>query len=408
MALFSSNRRDAVPGSIGLQLDRASISSVACFLATRFAITTIFLLLMAWGAGLYLEKTRGDQPLHQRVIGVKLDPAKYDILFVGDSRTYCGIHPEYLDPLLGTRSINLASFAHWFPTQFAMIRDLGPSLSGRTVVWTIGHQNFTAINIQPVYPVKIGHAVDIVRMGLNMTGLANSLLQSYTLTRGVAEKTQLLGDLQSLLQIPAPPAKVEPRKGNTPAVGAFVSTVSQDKAQQSATNLGRALKHDPTVASFSPVYDSGAVTSVVIYHHAGGYERVEIDQDYFRWQQKRITPKPMTNEAAAHYVFEADHRMLKLFDVMLDEFKRSGAKLIVNEIEEAGFMYAHPKIRAAARLFMQTEIRRRVEAAGFTYVRADLDRLEDADFFDYNHLNSRGIAKYSPMLAELLKPSLAH
>ena len=41
----------------------------------------------------------------------------YDLVFLGDSRTYCGVHAERIDALLGTNSINLAAFSNWLPTQ---------------------------------------------------------------------------------------------------------------------------------------------------------------------------------------------------------------------------------------------------------------------------------------------------
>jgi hypothetical protein len=387
-----------------VQMDEASASGLFRFLATRLAVTGLFLLLMALVAGIYLDRSEGSQTLRHRVMDYAAKPDRYDLVFIGDSRTYCGIHPEYLDPLLGTRSVNIANFAHWFPTQFAMERDLGPSLRGRTVVWTIGHQNFTPINLQPVYPLRLDTAWDLVRLGLTMPGLADTFLQSFTVTRVFSERSKLKAQLQGLLQVPAAPARAGTAR---PPPDAYVSALSRDQAQAAAASLRFTLKDDPTVASVSDVYDAGALTSLVIYRKGGGYERVEIDHAYFRWQQQRAAPRRMTDAAAAAYSFQADPRMLELFQLMLDDFRRNGVKLIVNEIEEAGFMYPHPAVRAAARRFMQTEVRRRVEAAGFTYVRADLDLLTDSDFFDYNHLNRSGIAKYSPMLAKLLKPIVA-
>ena len=61
---------------------------------------------------------------------------------------------------------------------------------------------------------------------------------------------------------------------------------------------------------------------------------------------------------------------------------------------------------AAWRALMREQVRPEVERRGFVYLRADLDRLDDADYFDHNHLNSRGIATYSRLLAPLLAPLL--
>ena len=170
-------------------------------------MAALFLVLLAWGAGVYLDAVEGSQTLRHRVMDYAANPDRYDLVFIGDSRTYCGIHPEYLDPLLGTRSVNIANFAHWFPTQFAMERDLGASLRGRTVVWTVGHQNFTPINLQPVYPLRLDAAWDLVRLGLTMPGLGDTFLQSFTVTRVFSERRKLQAQLQALLQVPAPPTR---------------------------------------------------------------------------------------------------------------------------------------------------------------------------------------------------------
>jgi hypothetical protein len=51
-------------------------------------------------------------------------------------------------------------------------------------------------------------------------------------------------------------------------------------------------------------------------------------------------------------------------------------------------------------------VRPKVESRGFPYVTTDLERLQNDDYFDYNHLNSNGIEKYAPMLAAALRPLL--
>jgi hypothetical protein len=48
-----------------------------------------------------------------------------------------------------------------------------------------------------------------------------------------------------------------------------------------------------------------------------------------------------------------------------------------------------------------------VEGHGLRYVRADFNRYADSDYFDYNHLNSRGIEKYTSELAALLRPHMS-
>jgi hypothetical protein len=48
----------------------------------------------------------------------------------------------------------------------------------------------------------------------------------------------------------------------------------------------------------------------------------------------------------------------------------------------------------------------RAEARGFAYVRPDFESLPSEDYFDYNHLNSIGVEKFSEILAPLLAAKL--
>jgi hypothetical protein len=51
-------------------------------------------------------------------------------------------------------------------------------------------------------------------------------------------------------------------------------------------------------------------------------------------------------------------------------------------------------------------VRAVVEARGIPYVRVDWDAFSDADYFDAYHLNSRGIARFTPMFAAAVAPAL--
>ena len=79
-------------------------------------------------------------------------------------------------------------------------------------------------------------------------------------------------------------------------------------------------------------------------------------------------------------------RYWRLFEESLAVLARSGARVVVNEMEEAGYVYGHPIIREKWRQFMRERVQPIVEAHGFRYVRADFNRYADADYFDYNHL----------------------
>lgn len=383
-------------------------TSLARALFRQVAGVAIFLLIFAYAIGLYLERNVSDHQMRHRVWKYQANAAAYDLLLIGDSRTYCGIHPEYIDPLLGTRSLNLATFTHWFPTQYAMVRELGESMRGKRVLWTIGHQNFQPFKIQMAYPVTADVAVDLVEMGVKPAGLLDVVLRSHTSLLVFSERDWLRRRLEARLGIPAPSAAKSRRtSASSPAeTPKYAPALSRDQLKAAETEAWKKFGRDPTVASIETLLNGDDPTSVVLFRKGGGYERVELDPDYFRWQQRQVTPKRMSNEEAARFEFTADAGQLVLFDRLLEEYRKHGVLLTVNEVEEAGFMYPHPLVREKTRKYMRDVIQPRVEAAGFRYVRADLDRLNDDDFFDYNHLNSQGIAKYAVMLSDVLRPVL--
>ena len=86
---------------------------------------------------------------------------------------------------------------------------------------------------------------------------------------------------------------------------------------------------------------------------------------------------------------------------MLNILAETHVRLIVNELRDAPYLYVDKAAREAGASFMRDRVAREVERRGFTYVRLDSD-LEDDDYFDYNHLNSKGIAKYSPLIADVI------
>src|ERR1700685_2756878 len=72
-----------------------------------------------WYAGLFYPRSTpspgGANGISDRVPWYLKHRAEFNLIFLGDSRTYCGVHTGLIDPHLGTRGINLAQFSHWFP-----------------------------------------------------------------------------------------------------------------------------------------------------------------------------------------------------------------------------------------------------------------------------------------------------
>ena len=110
--------------------------------------------------------------------------------------------------------------------------------------------------------------------------------------------------------------------------------------------------------------------------------------------------------ASASMPAAAESRYRQLFEDMLDQFASAQVKLVVLEVEEAPYTYRHPAIRRAWRDFMRRNVEPLVTARGFKYVRTDWDAFDDADYFDFNHLNSRGASRYTEQLVAALGPLL--
>jgi hypothetical protein len=352
--------------------------------------------------------------------------SEYDLVFLGDSRTYCGIHPELIDLELGTRSINLSGFAHWLPTQYPQLIDVARMARPETtLVWSIGHQNFfPSTGIARKYPIDPVLALRFLAWGVPSQGLWDDV---FYLTPGL-QPLALRGDwrarftrwLSSPLQFPrlpsfvrksqARPADDAPVSPITPTDGADGSSMAEAARIQNdygpqAAALVEHYGHDQNVNQVETMRDGTQPTSVALYMKGGGFYLIELDTEHFRSRQHAM---PVTDEAAQATILPAPHPAYwRLFEESLAVLALSGVRVVVNEMEEAGYVYGHPIIREKWRQFMRERVQPIVEAHGFRYVRADFNRYLDADYFDYNHLNSRGIAKYTPELSALLRPHLS-
>ncbi len=107
-------------------------------------------------------------------------PEDYGVVFFGDSRTFCAFHPDLLEGHLGTPSYNLSFWANWLPTQYAYIDDVAPHIAPGTVfVWSLGHVNFAAGKIRPVYPVGWPRLRKMLETGFDFADLRENLF-AYT------------------------------------------------------------------------------------------------------------------------------------------------------------------------------------------------------------------------------------
>ena len=318
----------------------------------------------------------------------------YNLVFIGDSKTYCGIHPELLDPLLGTRSLNLAIMAHWFPTQLPLVQDIAPLIpKGTTVVWSLGHVNFVhSTGVGRVYPVGINNALRYLAWGIPNTGIMDNVFYYNPALYFLSQREEIRRDLANSQERPLDLSVLGATRARAASNESETFPVSDDDVRREKETFEK----DPDVFAVVVVKDEGKPTSLTVYFQRGSYYRVELDRAYFRRKQQMITGR-FDNP-------QIDKPLWYIFEEILRTFKANGVNVIVNELEETPFMYGGNQ--AKFRKFMQETVQKKVEEYGFPYIRVDFDKLTDEDYFDYNHLNSLGAKTFTPMLAEQLRPHL--
>jgi hypothetical protein len=196
----------------------------------------------------------GTNPLINRLAWYESHLNDYNLIILGDSRTYCGVHAELLDPMLGTSSLNLASFAHWFPTQLAFVRDIAPSTR---VLWSIGSVNFhTPGPVQRIYPVGIRSALRYLRWGLSPQGLADNVFYYNSALHFISQRGDLRKSLGEFMGRPLLPM-------TKPAVRSMTARV------QERIELKEQYEKDPNVAAVVAVTEDGKVNSLAVYFQRG-------------------------------------------------------------------------------------------------------------------------------------------
>lgn len=305
----------------------------------------------------------------------------YDLLFLGDSRTFCGLHPELIDPLLGTRSFNLSHWANWLPTQFPLIQTIAARIpKGTTVVYSIGMNNFARLTIHDTYPIGLSNVPRYLALGIGTTELADNVLAFNPLTYLYAKRAAVREHVQALLSSP------------------LRRTVAQAPPVAAPADPGTAFRARPGVLRVEVQAPEGEPVAVSQFMAGGGYLLEELDPAHFRSRQVR-TGLPAT-------AYAVDQTRWALFVAVLDLLRGQGLRVVVNVFEEAPYRYADAADRERERSLLDGRVRNEVLAHGFLYLRTNLDELTDADYFDYNHLNTRGAAKLAAQLAQALAPHL--
>ncbi|HEX5051261.1 MAG TPA: hypothetical protein VFZ65_05780 [Planctomycetota bacterium] len=362
-----------------------------------------FAALWVYHAREYERQAPNVAGLCHRLAWYREHRSEFDLLWLGDSRTYCAMDPVVHDPLLGRRSLNMAIWAMWFPEQWAFIEDLLPEVPrGTAICWSIGHQNFirTPNVLGTQYPLGLSRVVRYMLFGYDWANVRGNLYHYAAALELPRRAAVWHDDIDRMLAMPCVEPPALPEAPDPPGLGAL---------RERANALLAQVVADPTTLQAQILTDGGRPTSVEALTTLGSYRRFELDPDFFRRKQAEMVKArgPASGGAsAAVEVFEPDPLLWATFERMLDLLAASGSKVIVNELEEAPHTYASDQAKDADRRFMRDRVRAAVEARGLVYVRADFDRLSDEDYFDYNHLNTTGTARYAVLLAEVLRPQL--
>ncbi len=232
------------------------------------------------------------------------------------------------------------------------------------------------------------NVLDYLRLGYSLDSLRDNLVFHNPFTTVLGWMPQLQQTLETQLDRPLGDPTNEP---------------STDPGLSAATRM--AIDH-PGVARWELRTERGQPTSVELYKDNGAYGRVEIDREFFRQKQRENAAELVEQARGEPAEYAPAPEYWALFLETLELFRQYDVKLVVNEIEEAPYVYLNGERRDRFRRFMREVVEPQVTARGGSYIRVDFEQLSDADYFDYNHLNTRGVAKFSGLLIERLRPTL--
>lgn len=342
---------------------------------------------------------------------------KYDLLFLGDSRTYCAVQPELIDKTLGTTSFNLAHWTNWLPTQYPLVRDLAMQIPKKTtVVLLVGHNNFQESKIFDKYPIGIFNIKEYFDIGFSFWSLYDNLASFNPLLHFFSKRANIRKLLFRTFDISLLHAATDYTTTYNSFLHFFTTKANVRKLLlrnfdnsllHATTNCTTSYQYEeyakrPAVVRVQPVKAEGIIRSLALHKNNGGYERIELDEEFFRSKQQLDPNKPLSVPPQYY-----DARYIQLFKKILSSFKSAGTKLLVVEIEEAPYRYGSSANRETWRTHLRNTIQKDVEANGYPYITLPWDNIPDAGYFDYNHLNSKGIALFTPMITKALAPYLS-
>lgn len=357
------------------------IFSLLCVIAISFVLWTTY----EW----VLQKRHlGSAQISFKAQYLKENIDQFNMVFLGDSRTFCAIQPDLMDVRLQTKSFNMAHWSNWFPTQYAYLNDaLNYLPEGMTVVWSIGHQNFRKSKINEVYPIQWSEMPYLISQGFELSEMVQARLSFDPLFAVIGRRQTIYDKVQNILKRPFYASRTQSKQAHS------------KKASIKASHDLTKWTQGPLIGYINPWYDDqGNLASVAQYKTNGAYLRTELIPKYYREQQHNRTSARTT--IPAFVPFEGSWN---LYVKMLDMMKAKKLHVIINIFEEAPHTYASTKQKEVYRYFMTGPVKDEALKRGFRFINVGFDQIGDENYFDYNHLNSKGVSTFTGLFVEQMK-----
>lgn len=380
------------------------INSVPKRIIAYGAIVFSGIVLMSYIAWQFYYAAQEERSLSSGTIPFKEDyyfqnTADYNLIIIGDSKAFCAFHPDQLDPVLGTRSLNLAHWSNWFPTQYSFIKNnIARFPKDTQIIWSIGHQNFVKSKVNEVYPFAASTAFRLINKGYSASELLSASLSFSPAFALYGRSTQIFDKINTLFSKAL--YKTQPPQGNvssTPTESALIPAVKNIPQNKDPVTYWQ--QRDLTGYLDYYYDDKGNLASIGQYKKNGAYLRTEYKPDFYRQKQN----KSSVSADEKFPQFTPHPQTWALFLEMLGLFKSHDLKITVNILDEAPHIYRSKNHYASYQSFLKGPVAQAVADRGFDFIYVDHSQLHDAHYFDYNHMNSHGVERFSQLFINAAK-----
>jgi hypothetical protein len=340
---------------------------------------------------------------------------EFNLVFLGDSRTYTDIRSDIIDADTHRHSISLASFGLWLPVQYLQFRDVLPIIPPHTtVVWSLSHISFQPIGdrwwIPGQYDFPFFTAIKYIFEGYPFKRIIEEYEQApYSPIRHLTKVYNgFLTTMDTVLW--------QSNTANTNVIAANTNlnpptAITKHYRAPTETEIQKVTKQWQSkkyIIDVKPVKDGDLTTSLEALTDGGSYIRIELIPQYFKDKTASLsTPQKNIKNFICNY--QPNPVYWATFLRMLRLAKENNINLIVNRVEDNPSQFTSVEERDCYRNFMNTVVKTTIEKYGFRFLSLDsaFNQLKDTDYFDPGHLNSVGDEKYSNQLGPALASMIA-